>query len=96
MCVLALASGFLTFTLGIGMDPTPMPVTLFLWASFPLLVILLALLKPTEFFSWPKSPSLVVNTLQMLLRVVLFGAILALVAFGFLLQATTVYPAPAN
>ncbi|HLK97045.1 MAG TPA: hypothetical protein VK364_04690 [Hymenobacter sp.] len=96
LCVLALASGFLTFTLGIGMYPMPMVATLFLWVGFPLLVIILALIKPTEFFRWPKSPSLVVNVLQLLLRVVLFGAVIGLLVFCYLLDAATIPASPPN
>lgn len=90
LCVLALASGFLTFTLGIGMYPMPMVAAMFLWVGFPLLVIILALIKPTEFFTWPKSASLVVNVLQVILRVVLFAVVIGFIAFCYLLDATLI------
>jgi hypothetical protein len=47
LCCLAVASAFLTFTLGIGMDLS-MGGTLFVWVGFPLLVIILALAKSSK------------------------------------------------
>jgi hypothetical protein len=70
----------------------PVWVALFLWVGLPLLVIILALIKPSEWFRWPQSPSRIVNLLQLLLRLVLFGAVLLLLACCCFLPAT---PAPA-
>ena len=45
LCLLAVASSFLTFTIGIGAGDLSMGATLFIWVGFPLLVIILALAK---------------------------------------------------
>jgi hypothetical protein len=48
LCVLAVASSFLTFTLGAGVGDLSMGVILFIWVGFPLLVIILALAKSSK------------------------------------------------
>jgi len=48
LCVLAIASSLLTFTLGAGVGDLSMGAVLFIWVGFPLLVIILALAKSSK------------------------------------------------
>jgi hypothetical protein len=89
LCFLAVASSFCTFSIGIGMGTGGgFTLPLFLNVGFPLLVVILALIKPTEWFRWPKSASQPAAILQLLLRLILFGAVLLLLAFYWSLPAT--------
>lgn len=96
LCLLAAASSFCTFSIGIGVG-LPGWVAMLLWVGLPLLVIILALIKPSEWFRWPQSPSRIVNLLQLLLRLVLFGAVLLLLAIYYSLpDAPAPLPAEGN
>lgn len=91
LCFLAVASGFCAFSMGIGMGGVggvPFAVPLFLCVGFPLLVIILTLIKPTEWFRWPESSSRPAALLQLLLRLVLFGAVLLVLTFYYSFPST--------